>query len=88
MTSTFHAIAPEVLSGGPYNHTADWWSLGVLLFSLATGKVREWLLVLSREWFVVEKDFRKPCLTAPTSVPSGCRERSFDHVGKCDPLWI
>ncbi|XP_047612593.1 ribosomal protein S6 kinase-related protein isoform X2 [Phacochoerus africanus] len=31
-------MAPEVLSGGPYNHAADWWSLGVLLFSLATGK--------------------------------------------------
>lgn len=31
--------APEVLSGGPYNHTADWWSLGILLFALATGKV-------------------------------------------------
>ncbi|XP_053068829.1 ribosomal protein S6 kinase-related protein isoform X3 [Acinonyx jubatus] len=30
--------APEVLSGGPYNHAADWWSLGVLLFCLATGK--------------------------------------------------
>uniref|UniRef100_A0A3B4H189 Ribosomal protein S6 kinase related b n=1 Tax=Pundamilia nyererei TaxID=303518 RepID=A0A3B4H189_9CICH len=28
----------EVLSGGPYNHAADWWSLGILLFSLATGK--------------------------------------------------
>ncbi len=23
--------APEVLSGGPYNHAADWWSLGILL---------------------------------------------------------
>lgn len=32
--------APEVLSGGPYNHAADWWSLGILLFALATGKVR------------------------------------------------
>jgi len=32
--------APEVLSGGPYNHSADWWSLGILLFALATGKVR------------------------------------------------
>ncbi|KAK6475564.1 ribosomal protein S6 kinase-related protein-like [Huso huso] len=30
--------APEVLSGGPYNHAADWWSLGILLFSLAAGK--------------------------------------------------
>ncbi|XP_023420822.1 ribosomal protein S6 kinase-related protein isoform X2 [Cavia porcellus] len=35
---TLQYMAPEVLSGGPYNHTADWWSLGVLLFSLATGK--------------------------------------------------
>lgn len=33
------SAAPEVLSGGPYNHAADWWSLGILLFSLATGKV-------------------------------------------------
>lgn len=32
--------APEVLSGGPYNHAADWWSLGILLFALATAKVR------------------------------------------------
>ncbi|KAM9616062.1 ribosomal protein S6 kinase-related protein isoform 5-T5 [Morphnus guianensis] len=30
--------APEVLSGGPYSHTADWWSLGVLLFALASGE--------------------------------------------------
>lgn len=33
------SAAPEVLSGGPYNHAADWWSLGILLFSLVTGKV-------------------------------------------------
>uniref|UniRef100_A0A3Q4GMR7 Ribosomal protein S6 kinase related b n=1 Tax=Neolamprologus brichardi TaxID=32507 RepID=A0A3Q4GMR7_NEOBR len=35
---TIQYMAPEVLSGGPYNHGADWWSLGILLFSLATGK--------------------------------------------------
>ncbi|XP_002937672.2 ribosomal protein S6 kinase-related protein [Xenopus tropicalis] len=35
---TLQYMAPEVLSGGPYNHSADWWSLGVLLFALATGK--------------------------------------------------
>ncbi|XP_041667255.1 ribosomal protein S6 kinase-related protein [Cheilinus undulatus] len=31
-------MAPEVLSGGPYNHAADWWSLGILLFSLVIGE--------------------------------------------------
>ncbi|XP_040311275.1 ribosomal protein S6 kinase-related protein isoform X3 [Herpailurus yagouaroundi] len=35
---TLQYMAPEVLSGGPYNHAADWWSLGVMLFCLATGK--------------------------------------------------
>lgn len=32
--------APEVLGGGPYNHAADWWSLGIMLFSLVTGEVK------------------------------------------------
>ncbi|XP_038670646.1 ribosomal protein S6 kinase-related protein-like isoform X1 [Scyliorhinus canicula] len=35
---TIQYMAPEVLRGSPYNHTADWWSLGVLLFALVTGK--------------------------------------------------
>ncbi|KAL4647586.1 putative serine/threonine-protein kinase SgK494-like isoform X1 [Arapaima gigas] len=30
---TMQYMAPEVLSGGPYNHAADWWSLGILLFT-------------------------------------------------------
>ncbi|RXN03892.1 putative serine threonine kinase-like protein [Labeo rohita] len=34
---TIQYMAPEVLSGGPYSHAADWWSLGVLLYALATG---------------------------------------------------
>ncbi|KAM3875114.1 ribosomal protein S6 kinase-related protein-like [Diretmus argenteus] len=35
---TIQYMAPEVLSGGPYNHAADWWSLGIMLFSLVTGE--------------------------------------------------
>ncbi|XP_062417199.1 ribosomal protein S6 kinase-related protein [Pungitius pungitius] len=35
---TIQYMAPEVLSGGPYNHAADWWSFGVMLFSLVTGE--------------------------------------------------
>lgn len=35
---TIQYMAPEVLSGGPYNHAADWWSLGIMLLSLLTGE--------------------------------------------------
>ncbi|XP_042298169.1 ribosomal protein S6 kinase-related protein [Sceloporus undulatus] len=35
---TLQYMAPEVLGGGPYAHAADWWSMGVLLFALASGK--------------------------------------------------
>ncbi|XP_012730014.2 ribosomal protein S6 kinase-related protein [Fundulus heteroclitus] len=35
---TIQYMAPEVLSGGPYGHAADWWSLGILLFSLVAGE--------------------------------------------------
>uniref|UniRef100_A0A3B3SR10 Ribosomal protein S6 kinase related n=1 Tax=Paramormyrops kingsleyae TaxID=1676925 RepID=A0A3B3SR10_9TELE len=31
---------PEVLSGGPYSHAADWWSLGILLFAMVTGNLQ------------------------------------------------
>ncbi|XP_056415077.1 ribosomal protein S6 kinase-related protein isoform X2 [Hyla sarda] len=35
---TLQYMAPEVLSGGPYSHSADWFSLGILLFALAAGE--------------------------------------------------
>ncbi|XP_028428537.1 ribosomal protein S6 kinase-related protein [Perca flavescens] len=35
---TIQYMAPEVLSGGPYNHAAHWWSFGIMLFSLVTGE--------------------------------------------------
>lgn len=33
-------IAPEVLRGEPYSYSADWWSIGILLYEMLTGKVR------------------------------------------------
>ncbi|CAL9684157.1 unnamed protein product [Knipowitschia caucasica] len=35
---TIQYMAPEVLGGGPYNHAADWWSLGIMLYCLVTGE--------------------------------------------------
>jgi len=31
-------IAPEILNYKPYNHSIDWWSLGVLMFEMLTGE--------------------------------------------------
>ncbi|XP_041348800.1 ribosomal protein S6 kinase-related protein-like isoform X2 [Gigantopelta aegis] len=35
---TLQYMAPEVLSVNPYGHTADWWSLGILMYIMLAGK--------------------------------------------------
>ena len=32
-------LAPEILSGQPYNISVDWWSLGIVMYLLSVGKV-------------------------------------------------
>ena len=40
----FHLFtAPEVLAVYPYGHTADWWSLGILMYAMLVGKVCEFV---------------------------------------------
>lgn len=79
---TFHfsclvRAAPEVLSGGPYSHAADWWSLGILLFALVTGKVRSHktlhLFIQNGLFFLVVSSLH-------LSVSSTRRARSHHHV--------
>lgn len=36
---TIKYIAPETISGNKYNHTVDWWSLGIILYRMLTGKL-------------------------------------------------
>lgn len=36
---TMTLAAPEVLSTTPYGHTADWWSLGILMYVVLAGRV-------------------------------------------------
>ena len=39
ITGTPHYMAPEVLSGQGYNHSADLWSLGIILYEFIMGSV-------------------------------------------------
>uniref|UniRef100_A0A8C9EV61 Ribosomal protein S6 kinase related n=1 Tax=Pavo cristatus TaxID=9049 RepID=A0A8C9EV61_PAVCR len=64
---TLQYMAPEVLSGGPYSHAADWWSLGVLLFALASGEfpvppARDHVAMLER---VKESSYASPPALSP-----------------------
>ena len=36
---TIKYIAPETISGWKYNHTVDWWSLGIILYRMLTGQL-------------------------------------------------
>ena len=47
LAGTPHYMAPEVLRGEPYNYSADWWSSGVLLYEMLTGKVQLYCILYS-----------------------------------------
>ncbi|XP_036931462.1 ribosomal protein S6 kinase-related protein isoform X2 [Acanthopagrus latus] len=80
---TIQYMAPEVLTGGPYNHAADWWSLGIMLFSLVKG---EYSVMLGNilSWYscgcsLKHKGPDKPKSLQRTSkagccVPGSCRD--------------
>mmetsp|Transcript_21759 Transcript_21759/g.19274 ORF Transcript_21759/g.19274 Transcript_21759/m.19274 type:complete len:167 (+) Transcript_21759:324-824(+) len=36
---TIKYIAPEAISGDKYNHMVDWWSLGIIIYRMLTGKL-------------------------------------------------
>ena len=42
--------APEILRGEEYNHSVDWWSLGIIVFSLLSGQVFSWYFFLQSKF--------------------------------------
>jgi len=36
---TLEYMAPEMLKGLPYDKSADWWSVGILMYDMLTGNV-------------------------------------------------
>lgn len=67
---TPHYMAPEVLAGQPYSFSADWWSVGVILFECIYGGVPfntpsynpqllSFIIVNFRRFFIFPKQARK-----------------------------
>ncbi|XP_032072049.1 ribosomal protein S6 kinase-related protein [Thamnophis elegans] len=67
---TLQYMAPEVLRGGPYAHPADWWSLGVLLFAMATG---QFPVPPERDHLAMLRSVKQSAYTIPAGLSWGLR---------------
>jgi serine/threonine protein kinase len=54
MCGTVEYMAPEIVQGRGHDKAADWWSVGILLFEMLTGKVSclTWKLLIGSVCFI------------------------------------
>ncbi len=82
VAGTLHALAPEVLSGEPAGIQSDIWSLGIVLYEIATGK----LPFKGQTGFELSSSILRDALPPwPAQVPErlrsiiqGCLEKDLD----------
>ena len=60
--------APEVLATTPYGHTADWWSLGILMYVMLAGRVSIVKVILGLEWLTINTMLRLHTIRGGNSV--------------------
>lgn len=72
---TLQYMAPEVLSAQPYGHTADWWSLGILMFAMLAGKY-------PAEGATDHKEMSKKVFDCDYLLPNFVSDRSQEVIDK------
>lgn len=86
-------VAPEVQSKTGYNETADWWSLGVIMFEMLVGyppfysedSSETWLKILNwRKYFTIPKESRLSPMATDLIRRLVCDQR--DRLGSRD-VW-
>ena len=50
LCGTVEYMSPEIILGKGHDKAADWWSVGILLYKMLTGKVRSRVCSLVRFW--------------------------------------
>ena len=69
MCGTAEYVAPEVLEGKGYNHSADWFSFGALMYDMLTGKPPFY----SKNKFQVLKNIRKKPIPMPEFLSTAAK---------------
>jgi len=87
MVGTLHYTAPEVLRGNRTNVCSDIWSLGVIIYEMATGRLPFWGETIFE---LAMKILNLPAAKPPNRIPdwishviSGCMERDIARRYRC-----
>ena len=62
MCGTVEYMAPEIVLGKGHDKVADWWSVGILLFEMLTGKVSFILFLRHQLNSMSTRSLLMPCI--------------------------
>lgn len=68
LCGTLEYMSPEIVLGRNHDKAADWWSMGILLFEMLTGKVSSHELIIAYIRTIDTLIYRPSCILGHVST--------------------